>query len=213
MTMEDGRQALTSRRERPRTKSMETRDRIADVARDLFNEHGYLAVTTNRIARACGISPGNLYYHFRNREDILWYLFEGVEARVQALFLANAADRGSGLDRLRRQMTAAGEILVEFRFFFPDHVAIIRRDERLERAYRNLQQSVTEAVAGNLARMTGETAAQSLALSRAIWIVATGWVSFLLVEGESVDAEAIDAMVDTVIALVAPRIKPSAGQA
>ncbi|MCF4165475.1 TetR/AcrR family transcriptional regulator [Zavarzinia compransoris] len=219
MTMEDGRQAQPNggtpagRRAKTRTKSGETRDRIADVARDLFNEYGYLAVTTNRIARACGISPGNLYYHFRNREDILWYLFEGVENHVRQLFLTGGAARGDGLERLRRQMTEAGAILVEFRFFFPDHVAIIRREERLEEAFRSLQRGVTEAVAANLAQMTGETAAQSLALSRALWIVATGWVSFLLVQGERVDMDSIEGMVDTVIALVAPRVRPAAARA
>ena len=49
-------------------KSEQTRGRILDAARRLFNERGTAAVSTNHIAAEAGLSPGNLYYHFADKQ-------------------------------------------------------------------------------------------------------------------------------------------------
>jgi AcrR family transcriptional regulator len=50
------------------------------LAIQLFNEQGTTVVSTNHIASAIGISPCNLYYHFRNKEDIIRAIFEQMDA-------------------------------------------------------------------------------------------------------------------------------------
>ena len=55
---------------------MKTRDRIIHSATELFNDQGERNITTNHIAAHLGISPGNLYYHFRNKEDIIHSIFD-----------------------------------------------------------------------------------------------------------------------------------------
>src|SRR5690606_37324299 len=61
---------------------MSTKERILDAALALFNELGERKVTTNHIAAHLQISPGNLYYHFKNKQAIIFALFERYEARV-----------------------------------------------------------------------------------------------------------------------------------
>ncbi|MGR5456657.1 TetR/AcrR family transcriptional regulator, partial [Vibrio alfacsensis] len=54
---------------------MKTRDKIVYAALDLFNLDGERNVTTNHIAAHIEISPGNLYYHFRNKQEIVREIF------------------------------------------------------------------------------------------------------------------------------------------
>ena len=63
----------------PRVK---TRDRIVAESLELFNAQGERNVTTNHIAAHLGMSPGNLYYHFRNKQAIIAELFAQYEAQV-----------------------------------------------------------------------------------------------------------------------------------
>ncbi len=49
----------------------ETRERILDVALELFNEQGYDKTSLREIAERLGVTKAALYYHFRSKEDIL----------------------------------------------------------------------------------------------------------------------------------------------
>lgn len=56
----------------------DTRERILDVALELFVEHGYEKTSLREIADRLGVTKAALYYHFRTKEDIL----AGIVARI-----------------------------------------------------------------------------------------------------------------------------------
>ena len=64
--------------------SMKTRDKILAAALTLFNEQGEHKVSTNHVAAHLGMSPGNLYYHFKNKQAIIFELFLAHEAQIEA---------------------------------------------------------------------------------------------------------------------------------
>ncbi|HEZ1210051.1 TPA: TetR/AcrR family transcriptional regulator, partial [Neisseria meningitidis] len=59
-----------------RPAKINTYTRIIDASLALFNEEGERNISTNHIAAHLGISPGNLYYHFRNKDEIIVQLFK-----------------------------------------------------------------------------------------------------------------------------------------
>src|SRR5512133_2651980 len=62
-----------------------TRQRILDVALELFNEQGYDKTSLREIAKRLGVTKAALYYHFERKEDILLELHLRLHAlgRVQ----------------------------------------------------------------------------------------------------------------------------------
>ena len=52
-----------------------TKEKIIETSIKLFNEKGCLNTSTRHIADELGISVGNLYYHFKNKEEILIEIF------------------------------------------------------------------------------------------------------------------------------------------
>ncbi|MCX4549125.1 TetR/AcrR family transcriptional regulator [Streptomyces sp. NBC_01387] len=59
-----------------------TRQRIQDVALELFVEHGYEKTSLREIAEKLDVTKAALYYHFKTKEDILISLFRDLSAPI-----------------------------------------------------------------------------------------------------------------------------------
>ena len=115
--------------------SPDTKTRILDAALTLFNERGTSNVTTNHIAEAMGISPGNLYYHYRNKAEIV----QGLFARIVGEWATNyAVPTGTMPSIQMTEIMVAGnfEIQARYRFFFRDLTLVLNADAALAAAYR-----------------------------------------------------------------------------
>lgn len=61
------------------TKSMMTKKKIAEAAKHLFIQKGYAATSIENISEATGVSKGNIYYHFDNKEGLFIYVLDEWE--------------------------------------------------------------------------------------------------------------------------------------
>ena len=77
---------------------MNTKDKILDVSLSMFSISGYEAVSIRDICGAVGIKESSLYYHFRNKQDILDSLMHKYENHISSLLhiLQSASDPKEG---------------------------------------------------------------------------------------------------------------------
>jgi AcrR family transcriptional regulator len=82
-TMERKNQALFPKRSL-RAKGMATRAAILDTAHQVFKESGYYGASVSEITRRCGISMGNFYLYFKNKEQLFLELNDLIISRFIA---------------------------------------------------------------------------------------------------------------------------------
>lgn len=121
-----------------------TKKLIAEKSRRLFNEFGIYPMTTNHIAKELNISPGNLYYHFKNKEEIIRYIFEEMRQANFALWQvqAHAEMIPSPVDYLN----AYQKFYWDYRFFFRELYPLLQKDSILSKAWRQTLKTLMEKI-------------------------------------------------------------------
>ena len=104
----------------------------------LFNKHGERAITTNHIASHMGISPGNLYYHFKNKEDIIRHIFALYSEHLHTQFVPMER-QDEVLSHLTGYLDALFELMWQFHFLYDNLADILSRDEILKKNYIEFQ--------------------------------------------------------------------------
>ena len=117
---------------------MKTRDKIVLSALELFNEHGERNITTNHIAAHIDISPGNLYYHFRNKQEIVREIFALYSNELLDRF-APIQGQQSILVLLKLYLNSIFTLMWKYRFFYANLPEILQRDEVLHEEYIQVQ--------------------------------------------------------------------------
>ena len=188
----------------------DTRERVVGAAVRLFNERGTAVVSTNHIAEAAGISPGNLYYHFRNKEEIVRAIFERIDAHWEASY-ALPGDGDPTLGDVRAMVEGTFSGLWGYRFFYRELGALTRRDPELAARYRKVRErgvAGTESLlraflgAGVLEGPEGAVALSRLA--KTLMLVAEFWLPFEETGSEMLEYEPTREGVDLMMQVLEP---------
>lgn len=190
---------------------MKTRDRILQTSLQLFNEQGEPRITTNHIADEMDISPGNLYYHFRSKDEIIELLFQQFERRMDTVLQAPNR-RAPDMEDMWLYLHLVFENIWDYRFLYRDLDNILSRNKKLRTHFRRiLERKINTAVAIcnglTSAGIMNASDEEIAALARNIAVVATYWLNFQSIRGRSASGNESDHLalgVYQVLSLVAP---------
>ena len=191
----------------------QTRQRILDASLSMFNAQGEPNVTTNHIADELEISPGNLYYHFRNKDDIVEQLFAVYEQRMdQALQVPQ--DRLPNLEDIWMQLHNVFGCMWDYRFLYRDLVDILSRNRKLKlhfgRMLNRAASSATEVLKGLAqAEILRATADEIRASAENVLLLTTFWLNFNAVRNSRADPnqEDLNQGIYQVMLLIAPFLR------
>ena len=107
-----------------------TAERILATTLELFNRFGEPNVSTTTLSAELRISPGNLYYHFPSKDELVNTLFDQYEARLYTLL--EAADDVADVEDAWFFLHSLFELIWAYRFLYRDLGHLLSRNRRLE---------------------------------------------------------------------------------
>ena len=192
---------------------MKTKDRILDVALQLFNAQGTNAVSTNHIAEAAGISPGNLYYHYHNKDEIIRDIFERQFTALDVAFVL-PKDRIPTLVDILEYVRINFRIMSAYTFIYRELVSLLRQDDVLRKRYVEIRArgyegfheiiGVTAKLGLLIAPLDEHTVTQ---LADLCWMISEFWLASLDMSEQAIDDTNIQRGIDLMLLILKPYFK------
>ena len=135
---------------------MKTRERILGCALQCFNARGEANVSVLEIATELGISPGNLYYHFRGKEPLVMALFERFRQELAPLLQPPPSDTRLTLEDYWLFLQLLVERLEAYRFLFQDLANLAERQPALARGIRSWLGQLKHCLTSLLGQLQGQ---------------------------------------------------------
>lgn len=129
-------------------KPRRTAERILEVTLDLFNRFGEPNVSTTLISAELGISPGNLYYHYPAKDELINALFGRYEKALSELL--GATDNVRNVEDAWLFFHMLFELIWQHRFLYRDLNDLLSKNRKLETHFQSVLQQKNQAMAAVL---------------------------------------------------------------
>ena len=158
-----------------------TAERILEVTLELFNRFGEPNVSTTLISAELNISPGNLYYHYPAKDELINSLFDRYERALNELL--NASDGVRDVEDAWFYMHTLFELIWQYRFLYRDLNDLLSKNRRLETHFQSVLKNKTRSVRVLLDGMVRSGAMtidsrEMEATATSMVVVLTYWLSF-----------------------------------
>ena len=191
---------------------MKTKDKIIYTAIKLFNKQGTNLVSTNHIAKEMGISPGNLYYHFRSKNDIIRSIsdnFSNELGSVLKIQLDTISDFSSNLTSLFNRFF---KIQQSYQFLFLEGVHLTRKDIRLLDNYTKLRSLIKKGYHELLSNLVKIKIMKRQSLNiiddllDAQWIIMWYWINHTILDRNTYDDFQIKKGIKLSFSIIKPQL-------
>jgi len=165
----------------PPKKPRRTAERILEVTLELFNRFGEPNVSTTLISAELNISPGNLYYHYPAKDELINSLFDRYEKSLGELL--QAADQVRNVEDAWLFLHMLFELIWQYRFLYRDLNDLLSKNRRLETHFQFVLRNKNVAIQGVLAGLARGGAMKIEArdmepVATAMAVVLTYWLSY-----------------------------------
>ena len=162
-------------------KPRRTAERILEVTLELFNRFGEPNVSTTLISAELNISPGNLYYHYPAKDELINSLFDRYEKALNELL--QAAEGVRNIEDAWLFFHMLFELIWQYRFLYRDLNDLLSKNRRLETHFQFVLKHKSHAVRTVLDALAMESAMhierrQQEAVANAMVVVLTYWLSY-----------------------------------
>ena len=158
-----------------------TAERILEVTLTLFNRFGEPNVSTTLISAELNISPGNLYYHYPAKDELINALFDRFERALNDLL--GASDDVRDVEDAWFFLHTLFELIWQYRFLYRDLNDLLSKNRRLETHFQSILKNKTRSIKALLDGMRRGGALQIEsreidATATSMVVVLTYWLSF-----------------------------------
>jgi AcrR family transcriptional regulator len=158
-----------------------TAQRILEVTLELFNRFGEPNVSTTLISAELSISPGNLYYHYPAKDELINSLFDKYESALNELL--HASDGVRDVEEAWFFIHHLFEIIWQYRFLYRDLNDLLSKNRRLETHFQTVLKNKTRSLRALLDALSRSGAIQIdsreiEATATSMVVVLTYWLSF-----------------------------------
>jgi AcrR family transcriptional regulator len=200
-------------------KPRRTAERILEVTLDLFNRFGEPNVSTTLISAELNISPGNLYYHYPAKDELINSLFDRYEKALNELL--HAADNVRNVEDAWLFFHMLFELIWQYRFLYRDLNDLLSKNRRLETHFQYVLKNKSRAVQSVLDGLGRGSAVridsrEAEPVATAMVVVLTYWLSYEYVRDprKALEPESAGAALARgayhVLSLLMPYLEPAA---
>lgn len=168
-----------------------TKEKIKKVSIDLFNSTETLSITTNHIAKSLGISVGNLYYHFKNKEEIIREIYAQMSSEFESLdMFSSIMESSEPLEELSKMFDNFGELFWKYRFLMRDSALLMALDKELktmfminqEKRIHQIQMLLRFLISRQIIKNISEE--EIVMRAKLNWFISAYWQIFASTSGE-----------------------------